>query len=69
MAGNVSSYGVHAGNRAEQRSIETIQRLRTGRYFSQEAPDSPRSPTGNTQRATRRAMEARMNTYNQIKNR
>jgi hypothetical protein len=69
MAGNVSSFGVHAGNRAETRQIETIQRLRTGRYFSQEAADSPRNPAGNTQRATRRAMEARMNTYNQIKSR
>jgi len=69
MAGNVSSYGIHAGNRAEQRQIETIQRLRTGRYFSPVPADSPLSPTGNTQRATRRAMEERMNRYNQIKSR
>jgi hypothetical protein len=69
MAGNVSSFGVHAGNRAEQRQIETIQRVRGGRYFSQEPVDSPRSAVGNNQRATRRAMEARMNTYNQIKSR
>lgn len=69
MAGNVSSFGVHAGNRAEQRQIETIQRIRTGRYFTAEPADSPRSAVGNYQRATRRAMESRMNTYNQIKSR
>ncbi len=69
MAGNVSSFGVHAGNRAEQRQIEQIQRIRTGRYFTAEPADSPRNAMGNTQRATSRAIQARMDRYNQIKSR